>query len=151
MSIHNAAVLEDNWFVVMQIDATTWLGVWNGECWVGGTAEPKRRVNLDFPVGLLPILEHPRDQVFADIAAREKEWSLADGTLMRMIPWDGLVRCVVSMGSNYWAELLLDWCEGQPLTPTEMEVFTQLSHAEWASQRVRHRAGKRVHQERSDS
>jgi len=134
-----------SWQTVLQLDEHGWLGLLNGEWCVGTMDKPGRLVDLDSPVWLLPIYERPRCQVLADISLREKELSMAEGSLVKKIPWDGLARCVGWMGSDFWAESLLDWCEGQPLTPTELEVFTQLSHSNWASQRVRHRAGIRVH------
>jgi len=137
----------DSWSPVLQFDRTTWLGLLDGELWFGTSEEPRRLMKLGNPVWLLPMYEHPRDRVLADLATREKELSLPEGYLVASIPWDDVEKSVMTMGSTYWAELLLDWCEGQPLTPTEMGVFTQLSQSSWASQRVRHRAGIRVHRQ----
>ena len=133
---------EDNWFPLLQMPGGTWVGfihIDGEQVWVGSYEIPKRPLDLNQPIGLLPLLEQPLSVVAAELEElNERGYTIFSSVLTSSLP--RIVDAAVTMQSRYWAERALDWMEAlgpRDVTYAELE---QVIDARWASQHIRHKA-----------
>lgn len=86
----------EGWVLVTRLSADSWLGIVNDKLYTGSETEPRRAMEVAGPVGLLPLLEHPHDEVMSDLSAREAELGLAKGALAARISLESLPRVAPS-------------------------------------------------------
>ncbi|WP_162958850.1 hypothetical protein [Nocardia yunnanensis] len=136
--------MQGEWIPVIRYQSGLWLGVSDGELHIGTEHEPTKPIDHANLVGLLPLLELDRDQVMSTIGRKEREAGLAVGTISDLISLKSILRTAISMRSEYWTELALDWVEILPNDQELSDALTGLVTANWASQKVRHRAKRKL-------
>lgn len=133
------------WDPILYMGAGAWLGILRGELWTGDGSTGKKPIDMDNPVGLLPLLEHSRVAVLAGLESRGRESGLPPGSMASLIPFGALAHCVAETQSNYWAKAFLDWVSQGWDAPEAIEVCDYLSRSSWTSQEVRHKASHAMH------
>lgn len=129
------------WIVILHLGGESWLGMdSHQELHIGDLAGPRRPLDPAQPVGLLPCLERPLSVVIAELKMREDELGLPTGTLQLLVPWRILPSVAVASQSPYWVDLAVSWFSDMAAEDRDVEVLKALETAEWAPQRVRHRA-----------
>lgn len=131
--------LSARWTPFVVLDANAWLGLFDSSLFVGTEAEPQRALDMDDPIGMLPLLARPAPEVKAEIAASEERLGLVSGELAARVPISRLLHTAVAAKSDYWTGLALAWVESRaiPATPNALEA---IARATWASQKTRHHA-----------
>jgi hypothetical protein len=130
------------WTRLLRIDDHSWLGLVDAVLFVGDLDGPKRQIDPDLPIGLLPCLERPYSAVLLEIEERESALSLARGSLGEVIPLRRIPHAAMSSKVDYWVQLALDWVETMPKSEVDVEILELLEHGSWPTQRARHRAKK---------
>ena len=130
------------WVPLLRIDEYSWLGLARGVLSVGNSSDPKRAVDPAAPIGLLPLLERSRGEVFGEVERCERELGLPVAALTSRVPLDQIPRIALATNMDYWARRALDWMDGGTLTADDEEVLLAAEHAAGASQSVRQHASR---------
>lgn len=137
------------WTLICTLDSRTILGALNGCLYTGDQDRPKREVDLDDPVGLLPLLEQPLASFFAGLASRELELGLKPGALRRLVPWRTIPMVASRSHSPYWSELAIRWLADMAADDRDTIALHHLSGDHWVPQGVRHKAARMLRGPRS--
>lgn len=129
-----------SWVRVLHLAHEAWLGLFNGELFVGVADGPQREIDPAEPTSLLPCLERPYSSVVAELREREHELSLPSGSLTARIPLTRIPLAAAQSKSNYWARLALAWLDEVPVSCDVVRALTAFEGASWASQDVQHKA-----------
>ena len=131
---------ERDWVPVLPLGAGVFLGYSAEGFLTGDHIGPKRIVDLNFPIGLLPLLERPYSQLLTDLDGREQELGLPSGFLRPIARVETIGRVVFASQIDYWVQKLLSWLEEMPVSELDDVVLRELNAAAWTSQRARHRS-----------
>lgn len=127
------------WTPAVRLGESSWAGLVRDTVYVGGTDSPQREVDLDHPVGLLPLLKRSLPEVVEEIATSERLSGIAQGSFLAKLAVERLPAVAVALTSEYWAALALDWLQANPELRS-VDLLSTLGSAEWASQNTRNRA-----------
>lgn len=139
---HTETEAAQAWIRVLPFDDGAWVGLVGDELFVGDYESPKRRIDPEDPIGLLPCLEKPRRVVQDELRAREVELRVVEGSVSSKVPLDAIPAAAVASEMDYWVELALDWLAQRPGDVATERLLNAIEHADWATQRARHRARK---------
>ena len=99
----------NSWIRVIPLGGETWLDIVGSSLFVCDSVGPKREVDPASPIGLLPLLERPRDTVLAELSGRKRDLSVSSGSLVERVPLGVVPAAAVSTRLDYWVQLALDW------------------------------------------
>ncbi|WP_416430424.1 hypothetical protein [Paenarthrobacter nicotinovorans] len=134
--------MNPSWTRILFLGQASWLGLVGDVLYVGDEQRPKRQLDLKHPVGLLPCLERPYEEVRAELEARERELSMAPGTLLSTVPLATIPATAVATQMDYWTSLAVPWLASLPASDVDDTVIIAIEEAPWASQASRHGARK---------
>lgn len=137
-----------SWVPLLHLGDDAWLGMLGTQVFVGDLHGPKREVDPDEPIGLLPCLERPYSVIVEELREREAELSQSLGSLIGRVPLAAIPHAAVESKSNYWADLALGWLAEMPSSEVDVAALETLENADWAAQGVRQRA-RRLRRESS--
>lgn len=137
------------WVALIGWGSDVWVGLVGDRVYVGSRCAPKRLIEVDYPVGLLPLLERPYNEVVREIQAREEQLGVAPGALLSRLPLMRIPCTAIDIRSDYWTELALGWFATLPLNDQAKAALNRLPSQRWASQRVQLRA-RRILQDAAD-
>ena len=120
------------WMPLVPISDHAWLGTVGQSWWIGTSFEARRAVDLDHPVGLLPLLERDPNDALAILAESGRAG-------LPTIEPRAILRAAGEMPSDYWMSLALGWMEGGPALLEDRELLREVGEST-RSQAIRHRA-----------
>lgn len=135
-------MIEKNWLPLLQLPGGSWIGTFEHDTeqvWVGTHESAQRQLDVERPIGLLPLLEQPLSVVVGEIEELEErdhlEFSRALSSALK-----GIIDTAVSIQSDYWSERAVDWMETLGPQAVTLAELDRLIDAHWAPQPVRHKA-----------
>lgn len=128
------------WTRILQLGEDVWLGIARESLFLGDYQGPKREVDLNNPIGLLPCLERPYGFIVADLLTKEAELQMQRGQLLDFVPLGAIPAAAVASRMDYWIQLALNWLAEIPVLPHANDVLNAISNETWATQPARHRA-----------
>jgi len=130
--------MHPSWTRILKLGQHSWLGLVGDVLYIGDDTRPKRQLDLENPIGLLPCLERPYEEVRAELEARELELSMVPGTLLSTVPLATIPATAVATQMNYWTSLSVPWLASLPASDVDDNVIMAIEEAPWASQASRH-------------
>lgn len=137
-SVFHTGLMHPSWTRILKLGQHSWLGLVGDVLYIGDDTRPKRQLDLENPIGLLPCLERPYEEVRAELEARELELSMVPGTLLSTVPLATIPATAVATQMNYWTSLSVPWLASLPASDVDDNVIMAIEEAPWASQASRH-------------
>jgi hypothetical protein len=135
------------WRPLVRISATTWLGVIEGDDGMLWTADDggarRRQVDPGNPMGCLPLLERPYEDVADDLSRAAGTSPAGVRAATSCLVPGGVVEAALHIGTDYWLEGACAWLAA--LAPSEQTATWafRVENAAGAGQPTSH-AARRV-------
>lgn len=130
-----------DWIPFLKVSDARWLGFVGQDLWTSDSFGRSRRVNLECPISLLPVLERGRRQVLEDLEGFKTDLSFMFQYTQDFSWIDSVAEYACrSPISEYWITLALKWMEEkESLTDSEIDILRELSR--WRkAQKIQHHA-----------
>lgn len=147
-SVFHTGLMHPSWTRILRLGQHSWLGLVGDVLYIGDETRPKRQLDLEIPIGLLPCLERPYEEVRAELGACERELSMLSGPLLSAVPLAAIPRTAVATQMDYWTSLSVPWLASLPASEVDDNVIIAIEEASWAGQASRH-AARRLRRSRS--
>lgn len=131
------------WRPLLQLSSRSWVGIYDdfpSALWVGSFDEPKRQLDTDHPVPLLPMLEKPYSVAREELAEIEGTVHPQLAGLLQAALFENLIAAAIETMGDYWVALALPWLEDMGESETTRQRLLAVEKIPTFSQRNRREA-----------
>lgn|GEM_PF-5367069 len=130
-----------NWVPVLEYCPGQWIGLVDGQVWVGSGDKPTRRLDPRAPMFLLPALERDRAETEIDLVRRTAELGFQREMCHELLPVRSIMLFALACWNEWWANLALNWIREDEVD-AEIDMELHAITRGGGIQDVRVRAGK---------